>query len=60
MGLVKQEGDFRVVKVHEPVLFMHCVTPEIIAQKHVPILSVVSVEVLFQVLCDLNLSNQLL
>lgn len=59
LGLVEEEGDFFVVEVHEPVFLMHGVTAEVIAQKHMPVRSVVGVKVLFEVLCNLRLVNTL-
>ena len=54
LSFVQQEGYFLVIEVHESFLLMYGMTSEVISQKYMPELSVVVIQILFQVLCDLK------
>lgn len=53
LGLVDEEGDLLELEVEEPILLVHGVASEVVAEDDVPVGTVGCVEELLQILGDL-------
>lgn len=53
LGLVDEEGDLLELEVEEPILLVHGMASEVVAQDDVPVGTVGPVQELLQVLSDL-------
>ena len=54
LGFVDEEGYLFELEVEESIFLVHCVTPEVVSQDYVPVLSVVLVQKLLEVFRDLR------
>lgn len=53
LSLVQQKGNFFIVEVHKSIFFVHGMTPKVISQENMPILTVVVVQIFLQMFSNL-------
>jgi len=54
LSFIDEEGDLLELEVHESILFVNGMASEVVAQKHMPMRTVVHIQEFFQVLSHLR------